>query len=295
MDRKVECVNKDGVSIIFDESKWNPFILMKIEGIYDTEYRHTMPENTMTDGNTYLGGVQAARNIVLYVQDMREESDYVVNRGAIDAVFKEGEGGTLFFTEGNSRAKKTTYVVEKITSDGMYYKRVHEISLICCDPKMYDRYDATVHASEWRRAFTFPHRFPPEKEAFGYKSPERLVTINNRNAADNSGMEIIITGNGTITNPRLTVSETGSFIQIGRDDKPFSLRPSQKLVICTEVGNKHIWLEEDGERTEINQYMTNDSSWIVLPRGISTMGYDARTGAEYISLKIVYKLRYPRA
>ena len=76
---------------------------------------------------------------------------------------------------------------------------------------------------------------------------------------------------------------------------PLFLQFGDSLVITTDQGNKHVWLVRDGETTEVNQYISEDSEFIHLMRGHNTIGYSADEGEQNLSVEISYRLKYEGA
>lgn len=81
-DRVIKCTNQDGDVISFTERYFTPFILVKVEGVYDSVNDINILENTMTDGGIYQGSTTKPRNIVITVKDLGKDepiSDYDVS------------------------------------------------------------------------------------------------------------------------------------------------------------------------------------------------------------------------
>lgn len=293
-NRIVTFTNRDNVSISFNEKEFSPFILKSVKDLYTMDNNVYTSQNTMVDGATYQGTVAKQRNLIINVID-KVESGFTTNRGLLDEVFKKGEPGTMMIEDWDEKPRVIDYYVEKMTSTAHYGVREHAISLICPDPFFYAKNDTVVNIAEWNGAFEFVHEFLDEKEEFGWRSQIRMRTIENINTLDNIGMDIRITCTGTVVNPSLTIAETQEHIKIGSTSLPLTIVPGDVLRITTHTGNKHIYLTHEGTTEEINYYLTEDSKFIQLKRGANTLGYDADSGADYMVIRILYKLVYPRA
>lgn len=291
VNRSITCSNGDGVSIVFGERGFSPFLLVDCVGCYEVENNVTISENTMTDGGAYQGSVAKIRNIVLTVRDYLNN---VYNRNLLSALFKSGEEGTLVFSE-DPNERQINYYVESITSTGNYGSRTYTISLLCPDPFFYAMDDVTLLMAAWIANFEFIHEFIASGEELGYRSLEKLSKVENENAADNIGMDIVIYANGSVTNPSVTRVESDETITVGTINKPLVMASGDTVRITTSNNNKHVYLTHEGTTTEINQYLTEDSVFIQLMRGSNTIGYDADSGVDNMVVQITYRLKYAGA
>lgn len=291
VDRYITCSNADGFSITFGERGLTPFVLVEAEGCYEVANNVTISENTMTDGGAYQGSVAKIRNIVLTVQDL---SDHTYNRNLLSALFKSGQTGTLVFHE-EENDRKIEYYVESITSTGQASSRTYQISLLCPDPFFYALNNVNVMLSAWLKDFEFVHQFPEGREEFGYRSNERLKNIENQNAADGIGMTITIAVSGTVQNPSVIRVESNEAITVGSSLYPFNMLAGDTLTITTADNDKHVYLTRNGVTTEVNQYITEDSTFIQLQRGDNNIGYSATVGDDAMTVVISYRLKYAGA
>lgn len=291
VDRYITCSNADGFSITFGERGLTPFVLVNAEGCYEVMNNVTISENTMTDGGAYQGSVAKIRNIVLTVQDL---TDHTYNRNLLSALFKSGETGTLTFHE-EENDRKIEYYVESINSTGESWSRTYQISLLCPDPFFYALDNVSVMLSAWVKDFEFVHEFNDDGEEFGYRSNERLKNIENQNAADGIGMIIAVSASGTVQNPSVTRVESNESITIGSELFPFNMLAGDQLTITTSDNDKHVYLTRNGVITEINQYITEDSTFIQLQRGDNNIGYNAAVGEDAMTVVISYRLKYAGA
>lgn len=291
--RQVTCTNRDGVSMTFTEKDVAPFILAAIDGIYEAKNNVYVSKNSMIDGAVYQGSTAEPRNIVLHLKD---ENHYQANRDMLNQLFKEREFGTLVFQEGDNPPRKIEYIVESMDSPGTYHSRMHQISLICPDPFFYDISDYDEKMASWVSDFVFPFASPSGVGfEFGHQTDERIKVIHNDYAEDDIGMTIIMTCTGAVTNPSVTRVESNETIYVGSDAKPFVLQSGDVLTITTATGNKHVKLTRANVTTEVNQYLTENSVFIQLMRGDNTIGYDAESGANNLSVDVRYRLKYARA
>lgn len=295
VNRWIECSNDDGVTVTFGEKGLTPFLLVNAEGVYEVANNVTISENTMTDGGAYQGSVAKIRNIVL---TLRDNNDHVYNRNLLNALFKAGESGRLVFYEFINETlnqRQIEYYVETINSTGESGVRTYTVSLLCPDPFFYAMEDVVVYMSAWLPNFIFPHEFIESGEELGYRSATKLQAIQNENAANNIGMDIIIYANGSVTNPSVTRVESDETITVGTPIKPLEMEAGDQVEITTSDNDKHVYLIRNGVRTGINEYLTEDSVFIQLMRGTNTIGYDADSGVDSMVVQVTYRLKYASA
>lgn len=293
MGRTITCDNHNGSKMIFGTEGFYPFVLANVDGIYGSENNVTISDNTMTDGGTYQGSVKKKRNIVLTLLDQPNNIYNQRNRDALYVLFEEGTLGTLTYEEEGS-IRKIDYYTEKIYKKSLD-KAVITVSLLCADPFFYDEDETTVEMANWESDFEFIHEFVEEGEELGHRSAVRLINIINDTASDNIGMTITVEASSTVVNPVITRVESNTHIQIGSDDYPFTMTTGDVLIITTSTNDKHVYLIHGTEKTEVNEYMTEDSVFIQLMRGSNNIGYEAKQGEEYMTVDILYRMKYSGA
>lgn len=291
-DRIIKCTNKDGISMKFTERDKTPFIIKSIDGIYDAMNNVHVSENTMIDGAQYQGSTVKYRNIVLTLKD---DSNYPEDRNMLNQLFKDGEKGSLEFSENGKNQRIIDYYVEYMKSTGKFDVRYHTISLICPDPFFYDPTDTSVYMASWVSNFEFEFEDEGEGFEFGYQSAEKIQNIINEYAENNIGMVIKISCSGPVINPSIIRVESDTHISVGSTSKEFEAERGDIVTITTATGNKHVYLTRGGVTTEINEYLTEDSEFIQLMRGNNNIGYEADSGEEYMTVEISYRFKHARA
>lgn len=291
--RKITCVNSSGATIIFNDDSFSPFLLAHVEGLYETQNNVYVSENTMIDGGEYQGSVKKVRNIVITIMDLPNNVFNIKNRDILYSFFAKGKRGTLIFTE-NDISRKIEYYVEYIRRANTE-SRLITISLICPDPYFYDLADTEVKMADYIANFEFVHEFVSDGEELSYRSSETLKNIVNDSGTDEIGMTITLTAIGPVTNPSIAKVETGETMKIGYTGKELNMITDDKLIITTHINNKHVYLERDGVKEEINQFLTEDSTFIQIMQGNNNIGYSAESGYENLIVSIDYKFRYDGA
>ena len=291
MARTVKCSNEDGMEVEFG-NKFSPFLLESCDGIYSVQNNVATSENTMTDGSTYQGSTTKMRNIVLTLRD-KSGSDHQANRTLLYNLFKPKSPGKFAYMEDkDAEARSIEYYVESIDIDSVMRARRAIVSLLCPNPFFVALNDITVTIAGWKPCFEFPHEFPPEGEELEVRIDEKLKAIDTTSAADNLGMTITISAFGAVVNPSVYHVEQGELITVGTSGKPLEMVSGDRVVITTETNNKHVYMIRGETRTEINEYLSEESEFIQLRHGINTIGYSAEQGEDYITVEISYRYRY---
>ena len=291
MKRIIRCKNEDGLEVLFGSS-FNPFLLEDCDGIYTVKNNVSVSANTMTDGGTYQGAVTETRNIVLTLRDY-VDSDHEANRTLLYKLFKPKAKGTFIYQENEyAETRSIDYYVENIECDGKMRARRYTISLICPDPFFVAPNDLVVTMAGWEPRFVFPFEIPAEGIEFGARIEEKLKTIDNSSAAENIGLTITINIGGQVKNPSIYHVEKGEKITVGTELNPLNLVGGDSVVITTGTNDKHAYLVHNGTKTEINNYLSEDSEFIQLQHGFNTLGYSADAGEEHMEVAISYRYRY---
>ena len=293
-NRTITCTNEDNVSAVFSRLS-TPFILIDCDGIYEVTNNVSTSDNTMTDGATYQGSVAKMRNIVLTLQESKG-ADHRNNRDYLYTLFKPKTTGAFTYQEDTGTAiRQIEYYVESISVTTQYSSRTATVSLLCPDPYFVDPYDTIVSFAGWNALFEFEHEFVDGGEELAERTREKLAEIYNETATEDIGLTITITAVGDVTNPTVTHVEQGQSITIGTESKPFTMSYGEQVVITTYTNDKHVYSVIDGEQTEINQYLSEDSEFIQLTTGSNTIGYSADSGEDYMELSVSYRYRYAGA
>lgn len=269
-----------------------PWLLEDCDGIYSVKNTVATSENTMTDGATYQGSTTQMRNIVLTLRDL-PKANHQENRTLLYNLFKPKAAGTfLYLEEEGAEGRSIEYYVESVDVDAVNRARKATVSLLCPDPFFVAPSDVTVTMAGWESYFEWPHEFPPKGEEFEARVEEKLKTIDNTSAADNIGMTITIQAAGALTNPSIYHVEQGEQITVGTSGKPLELVAGDEVIITTGTNDKHVYLIHEGIKTEINEYLSENSEFIQLGHGKNTIGYSAEVGEPYMTVEISYRYRY---
>lgn len=287
--RTITCTNLNGFSMEFGEKSFAPFVITDCDGVYDTIYNVTTQENGNVDGSTVVGQQMKERNIVLTIVDI---DMFARNRELLDRLFSTD--GTFIYDDGVHK-RKIDYVVEKISgTDGAFYERTTQVSLICPNPHFSDIEDNNVDMSKVVPLFEFPHEFINCEEISRIEIMQNIV-IDNQNGTE-TGMTITIEALGKVVNPTISIQETGEHMTVGVDGlNDFTLELGQKLIITTQIDNCHVYLQKAKTLEEVNMYLPVSADFIRLVPGTNHIGYTAKNGEENMTVSISFKRNYARA
>lgn len=286
-NRYIICKNTDGVWMRFD-STFGPFLLTHIDGIYGFDSNVITATNNMVDGASVLGNVKQIRNIVITLLDRDE---FQTHRQALYELFDSKSQGELIYCE-NGQSKSIGYICESIESESTMRAHSITISLLCPDPLFSDVRDTELVMAGWIPQFEFPHEFKSVGEELGRRSNVKLKKIRNTSASSNIGITIEMSALGNIKNPNFYHIEQNMHINIGTTIKPLNLKRGDILRISTHNSNKKVVLISNGVEKNINEYLSVDSYFFQLNRGVNSIGYDAEVGREYMEVKLLYRFKY---
>lgn len=295
--RLITIKNADGVTLQLNDREFiGRFALIDADGLYAVDGNVTATENSMTDGSTYLGTTQRARNVVLTLRD-RPGADHEGARRVLYNVFALKKLGTLTYQE-NGAARQIGFYAEKITSDGQPQSRTYTISLICPDPMFEDTADIRADSEVTNGLFEWIHEFDAAGEEFGTLEAGEIEIVN-QSAGDNIGFTAVIRAGGAVLNPYITHAETGEIMQIGDGEAgtatALELAANDVLTITTHPGNMRAFVTRDatGLSEEVTSLMTFESEFLRIRFGVNTFSYGADSGAEGMNVTLYYRNKYP--
>lgn len=293
--RSVKCINHaTGQFVEITENSFSPLFLASLDGVYSSEFDVAISDNTLSDGGTYQGSRKKVRNIVITALDQPNNVYNQNNRDLLYTVFRQGETGTLIYSEDDVDDRQIDYEVESVRRESGGH-RLFTISLICPNPYFEDTYDTNVFMTSVKNNFEFPHNFLEEGEEFGILLTSRIVNIINDTASKSIGFTAYVETSTSITNPSLARVESQEHIQVGSSGNPFTLTAGQTLVISTGRDDKHIRLISNGVETEINEYLTEDSDFFNLLTGDNHIVYNADAGVGSMKVNVRYRFQYDGA
>jgi len=237
-----------------------------------------------TDGSIYINSLLLSRDIIFSFNIIGQSSrdDLFEQRNDIVRIYNPKLGkGTLVYT--NDYTSKTLNVTVDSTpvmtsqQDNMgYHSGSMSVSLTANDPYFLDNFNTSVKLEDFVGGLQFPIQFPI---SFAEKSAALVI--------DNDGdveMPIIAEFRGIATNPILTNTTTGEFIEVTRE-----LLINEKLHIDT--GAKTVIHESaTGVMTNSFSSITLASTFFLIKKGENTLTFGSDTGAPEVYL--TYKRKW---
>ncbi len=165
----------------------------------------------------------------------------------------------------------------------------YRVKLRATEPYWRGDRDAMVEMAGTKGQFHFPLVIPRGKGViFGVKSKSKIASVPNRSAI-RTGMEIIFTARGNVTNPYVINIYTRECIQIN----------------CGMVNGQTITVETGEEKTvtsRLNGVSTDyigrvdleggNCDFLELAPGDNVLRYGAEEGEDYLAVKFVYATKY---
>ena len=261
----------------------NPdYTVYNIDGLTPPRATVSTSVNATMDGSSVNNTRVEKRNIVIYT---------TIN-GAVEAkrislykYFPVKRDVKLYFSNG-TRDTVIEGVVELIECNLFSNRQVAQISIICPKPYFKSVEQLVTHFSDISKLFAFPFSIPESGIEFS------AMTSNIRKSIINVGdvptgviMELV--ANGTVVNPVIYDVLKRTHMALN-----FTLQPSDKIIINTNVGEKSINLVRNGVATNILGNMVHDSDWFILESGDNVFTFDAESGNNNLQITFTTSLLY---
>ena len=257
--------NRNGDRLTFGDG--SPFQIKEFQGLNPPKATINTNETAFMDGVKYNSSKLQARqiNVAFVVNKDPEESRrkaYLViqPKKYIKVIFRSE---TLdCFTEGYVESLEVSYFAKKQTLT---------VSILCPYPYLKNAEETSDEFSAVTPMFHFP--FPTSDSiVFGEIDTLAAYNIENNGSAE-TGLTIELYARGTIANPKIIDYISNEYMELN-----FTMQLGDLITIETAPGEKKITLLRDGVKTNIFNYLTSGSSWLILPVGGSTYTYTIESG-----------------
>ena len=258
------------------------YTVYRINGLTPPQASISTTANATMDGSNVNNVRVESRNIVIYVTI---DGNVEAKRINLYKYFPVKRNVRLYFSN-DSRDTYIEGVVELIECDLFTNKQVAQISIICPKPYFKDVEYLITNFSDVAKLFEFP--FSISKAGIEFSA----ITSNIRKSIINvgdvpTGTIIELSANGTVVKPVLYDVLKRTHMALN-----FTMLPSDKIVINTNVGEKSITLMRDGVATNIMGYMVHDSDWFILESGDNVFTYDTESGTNNLQITFTTTLLY---
>ena len=245
--RQVIAENKAGQRLDLKASPYHQ--LISVTGITPPGADVSLSNLATKDGSVFNSSRLNNRNVVLTILPIVK-----VEQARLDLyrVFKTKQWVRLYLTS----ASRSVYVDGWVeTMDGDLYENSQriQISILCPDP---------------------------------YLKALEPVTVNFENGAatvDNDSDEAV----GFVTELSFAGAASGITVANATTGKSFAVdyefQQNDKMILNTQRGEKGVWLERSGAKTNIINHMEINSSWIMLQAGQNALTVTATAGGSNLS------------
>lgn len=248
-----------------------------LEGFSASDYIINIADNAVYDGGSISGVKIASRSL-----HIKTEED-VSNRSRYLAFFNPKKEGVLYATVGDTQ-RLINYRVEKfnVAQSNLNDTPVLDIELICPDPYFYDVDDFNKNIASRRALYGFPFIWLDGKDLLSdYKMFTDETLIVNKGDVE-TGLIVDFICTGAVTNPKITLVETGEYMRILR-----TMVQGDTIQFETNTARKNIYVNG-------SKYTNFDpaSTFFSLAEGSNTLKYSSDTGYEYLNVYVRYRAKY---
>ena len=150
------------------------------------------------------------------------------------------------------------------------------IEVYCDNPLFTTESPSSVAIASWQNNLTFPLNFVDDQIVFGIRYPSIISSLNNSGDFP-CGAVFTVRAKGEVVNPRLVNITTQDYMEF-----ELTLQNGDTLVVDTtgEIPRASV-----GGKNKISS-MTEDSSVIKMPVGISDLSYSAESGLNSMEVQI---------
>ena len=254
-----------------------PFWLERIDGINAVDVNIGTYTNVGADGVGVSSETYEPRSIILsgVITNNNRKSEMIRVLG------QKGEGA-LEIGDRYIRCRVQNFSQPKdLTRRRWSWKFI--ISLFCPYPFFQSLAEVEKKILSWESAWRFPFVLPEERSfLFGSRSGNGSVVVTNEGQVE-CPVTITMRFTGTTVNPQIKVLETGDAMRFST-----TFNSGDVLDIDTYQGRKDVRLNG---ATNLN-IMDDDSVFLKLPQGESTIEYAADAGVTAMEVWVRYRMHY---
>ena len=293
MIRKVVVERIDGkggvLTLPFNQSQVYRYILKNIRGLGPVKAELNTSKVATKDGIIYNSQRIDARNLVFDIM-LRREKDSTIesSRQSLYGYFPRNVILKFTFYTDNTIVYCTGYV-ESNEPTMFDETSTQSISVICPNPYFYDIASNTISLNGILKSFEFPFENKLSEQTIEFGTIVKNSTGNIYYTGSQSiGVEIIISFSGDVNGLQIYNANTREKMEFNN----YMFRNKQELHINSQRGEKSIMLFDEGNATNILNYLTNDSEFIHLENGDNVFAYKVASGSEHVSMMINNKVIY---
>lgn len=133
--------------------------------------------------------------------------------------------------------------------------------------------------------FILPFHMIKDEWVLGVSQPAALASV--EYDGESTGCIISILAKGTVKNPKVVCIETQQKFEIQK-----TLVDGEQIEINTVLGQRKVKGILNNEELNYMQYMSSDSSWIDIKKGVNTFSFSAEEGQGVLSIYLTVIAKY---
>lgn len=277
---EITVTNSRGENLRLTQNK--DYAVINVEGLQPPVVAFGSSANATSDGETINSTKVQARNLVVYIVI---QGDIEENRLKLYKYFQLKKKIKISCKNGRRDVSIEGYV--ETAECGQFTNReMMQVSIICPNPYWEDVKAITTVFGDITALFEFPFSLTAAGAEFSTLTANQRKNIINEGDVD-TGIVMEIFTNGTVVNPIFYDVLKGQHMGFN-----MTLQSGDKLVINTNMGQKSIYLERNGARTNAIGYMEPTSDWLIMEPGDNIFTYSADSGATYMQLTFTTAVLY---
>ena len=265
---KIENANGDIFELTHDTQN---YAIIGVQGLTPPATTVNTSTGGTIDGTFYNSSRVEQRNLVI---DIVLRGDIEGNRQRLYKIFNIKKQCTIYFTNANRNVQIVGYV-ETLEGNLFELGETMQISIICPRPFFEDLETIYNELSQIVRMFEFPFSISdpiPFSEIVDYP----LCTINNSGDVE-CGCTMSITIGDTVTG--FTIYNTTNQTFMGFN---YSFEDGDEITINTNSGQMSATLIRAGQKTNLLNYITKNSTWFRLSVGDNDFTFTTTAGGESV-------------
>lgn len=274
---KVENMIGDMITLTQRESEYQ---IINIDGLNPPNAVINSSSVVGRDGSRFQSSKLTERNMVILI---KINGDVERNRLNLYRYFKAKRWHRIYYKNGSRDVFIEGYV-ETIENNLFTSGQTMQISIVCHDPYFKSMEEIYSDISTVLSRFMFPFAIE-DPIPFSILEKDRIVNIVNEGESD-TGLTILITATGNVSNPTIYNNVTGEFFGFNID-----MVKGDLVTINTNRGEKSITLTRDGVDHNIIANVSRDSTWLALEMGDNQFTYTTDTSRGEELLQIIFKHR----
>lgn len=267
------------LTLTHNESQYQ---VVNIDGLNPPEAEIFTNAVANMDGAKYKSAKLQMRNVVLTV---KINGDAEANRLHLYEYFATGRWCKLYYSNGTRNVFIEGYC-ETIECALFTLNQEMQISIVCPDPYFKSLQMIYADISKVFANFEFPFDIDESGIEMSIVDIGReVIVLNNGEAA--TGTTITLTASEQITNPVIYNVGTSEFFKLN-----VTMQDGDVITINTAKGHKSVNKISNGIKTNVINYVQENSTWFQLEVGINKFTYTADQNEELLKVEIESNLLY---